>query len=113
MCHIFGLDFVNENENNIESVTINGQPDELYTDYELEEGENKITLKIKKKLTNLNFMFHKCENLKDISDLKYLDISESKSFEWMFYYCTSLTNITALENWDISKVNSLEGMFSF
>ena len=49
MCHIFGYDFYKENKNNIELI-INGYPDELYTEYELEEGENNITLKIKKKI---------------------------------------------------------------
>ena len=107
---IFGEDFIKRNENNIELV-INGEPNKPVTKCELEEGENNITLKIKKTLTNISFMFDKCKNLKDISDLKYLDIREAKSFEAMFHDCILLTDITALQNWNISKVNNLRGMF--
>ena len=38
-------------------------------------------------------MFHKSVNLKDISDLQYLDIRESKDLLGMFCECPSLSDI--------------------
>ena len=46
---IFGESFVKENKENIELI-INGEKIDLIDKYELKEGENNITLIIKKKL---------------------------------------------------------------
>ena len=48
--------------------------------YQLKKGNNNIRILIKKKLTNLENMFYQCDTLKNISELKYLDVKEIKSF---------------------------------
>ena len=62
---IFGESFVKENKENMELI-INGEKKDLICWCELEEGDNNITLIIKKKITNLSHMFDKCESLKKI-----------------------------------------------
>ena len=41
--------------------------------YRLREGENKIKMKIKKRIKDLGNMFYECKNLKNINELKYLN----------------------------------------
>ena len=77
---LFGKNFIEINKDNIELI-VNGQQDELNESNKLKKGENIITLIIKNKLINLSNMFFWCSNLKNISGLKYLDVSQSKNFE--------------------------------
>ena len=56
---------------------------------------------IKVKLTNLNCMFESCKYLKNIDELKYLNVKDIKNVSFMFYECSSLSNIKALKNWDV------------
>jgi len=107
---IFGVNFVAKNKNNIE-LLINGKKSELSNKCELKKGKNSVTIIIKNKLTNLSNMFNNCKSLKDISELKYLYVSESKDFSYMFYKCSLLSDITALENWNVSNCNNFEYMF--
>ena len=71
--NIFGCEFVENNKDNIE-LMINGDKSELIDKCQLKEGENKITLIIKNKLTLLSYMFSRCTALKDIQELKNLDV---------------------------------------
>ena len=109
-CNIFGNKFVKNNANNIK-LKINGKNNKLVDKYELKEGENIITLIIKKELTNLSYMFQKCNNLKDIRELKYLNINKVKDFNFMFYECSSLSDIKPLENWNVSNGKDFSSMF--
>ena len=107
---IFGEDFVDENQDNIE-LYINGEKNELTSEYELKKGINNIKLVIKNKLENLSFMFDECKTLKNIDGLKYLNTENCESFESLFNGCSSLTDIKALENWNVSNVTNFRGMF--
>ena len=108
---IFGENFVSNNKNNI-ALIIDGKQKELDNNCELKEGENTITLIIKNKLTNLSYMFYMCKYLKDISELKDLDVSEVKDFSYMFYKCTLLSDIKSLGNWNVSNCKNFSYMFS-
>ena len=66
---IFGYQFVKNNINNI-SLIINGKESKLVAEYDLNKGENNITLCIKNKLTNLSDMFAFCKTLYNIDELK-------------------------------------------
>ena len=57
-------------------------------------------------------MFNNCESLNDISELKYLDISESKDFSYMLNTLIPLSGIKDLENCNVSNPNDFEYMFS-
>ena len=66
---------------------INNKKNKLVEEYELKEGENVIILLIKNKLTFLSTMFYNCKNLKDINELKYLNVNEITDFSNMFLGC--------------------------
>ena len=104
---IFGEKFVESNENNIELI-INGEKSKLISKYALNVGENDITIKIKKKLTNLEDMFKNCNSLYNINDLKYLNTKDITNFGGMFYGCSSLSDIKALQNWNVSNGTNFE-----
>ena len=53
------------NKDNIE-LNINGETIKLINEYKLRKGENNIKMKTKKKITNLQYMFYECNNLKNI-----------------------------------------------
>ena len=79
---IFGEKFVENNKNNIELI-INGEKSKLIPKYELNEGENDITIIIKNKLTNLECMFDNCHSLYNINDLKYLNTKDITNFSYL------------------------------
>ena len=107
---IFGEKFVENNKNNIELI-INGERSKLIPEYELNEGENDITIIIKNKLTNLECMFDNCHSLYNINDLKYLNTKDITNFSYMFYKCSSLSDIKPLKNWNVSNGNNFSYMF--
>ena len=107
---IFGAFFVSNNKDKIELI-INNKKSSLVSLAELQKGNNTITLIIKKKLSNLFNMFHSCECIKDLTELKYLDISDIKDFSGIFYQCHSLRDIKFLGFWNVSNSKSFENMF--
>ena len=76
---IFGYQFVKNNTNNI-SLIINGKESKLVAEYDLNKGENNITLCVKNKLTNLSGMFAFCETIYNIDELKYLNTEDVIDF---------------------------------
>ena len=108
--NIFGEIFVLNNKNDVDLI-INGKAHKLVNNYELKRGENNITLVIKNKLINLCHMFSGCGTLKDIKELKYLDITNTKDFSSMFWGCLSLSDITPLEDWNVSNIINFSNMF--
>ena len=107
---IFGESFVKINKENIKLI-INGEKIDLIDVYELKEGENNITMIIKKKIVYLSQMFDGCKSLKNIEELKYLNTFYCTSFSFMFNRCSSLSDIKSLENWNVSKGIFFDGMF--
>ena len=108
--NIFGKEFVKKNKDKIE-LNINGKKNNLINKYKLIKGENRIKMKIKNKITDLKYMFHKCNKLKNIDELKYLDTKYCNNFEGMFSGCSSLSDINALKGWNVSNVNNFSFMF--
>jgi len=108
--NIFGEKFVKNNKNNIDLI-INGIKEELVKGYKLKNGENKIEIIIKNKITNLEYMFYNCTKLKNIEELKYLSTEEVNNFEGMFCDCSSLSDIKGLKNWNVSNGNNFSYMF--
>ena len=107
---IFGPRFVINNKDRIELI-INNKNNPLVSVAELKKGDNTITLIIKRNLTTLNNMFYKVECIKDLTELKYLDISDVKDFEGIFYECRSLKDIKFLGDWNVSNCKSFENIF--
>ena len=109
---LLGKDFIELNKSNTELI-VNFRLEELDESNKLKEGENFFTLIIKNKLINLSHMFFCFSTLKSISGLKYLDINQSKNFEYMFGDCYLLLDIKPLENWNVSNAGNFEKMFYF
>ena len=109
---IFGDNFVKENKDNID-LLVNGKKNELADKCLLIKGENIITTVTKNKLTDLSCMFKNCQYLKDFSELKYLDVSQSNKFSEMFSGCVQLTDVNFLQNWNVSNSNSFRFMFYY
>ena len=61
--NIFGETFVENNKDYIE-LEINGTKSNLVKKYKLRKGENKIKIKIKNKIRDLQYMFDDCSNIK-------------------------------------------------
>ena len=109
-CRIFGDKFVKNNINNIE-LNINGNKSKLVSTYELKKGDNNVKMIIKNKIKDLSHMFKYCKKLKNIDELKYLNIKYYTDFSFMFCGCKSLNNIKSLENWDVSNGTNFEYIF--
>ena len=62
----------------------------------MRKGENYVKIIIKNKIINLEDMFYKCESLKNINELEYLDIKDVNNFSRMFSGCSSLRDIKGL-----------------
>ena len=108
--NIFGEKFVEKNKSNIDLI-INGKDSELIKECKLKEGENNITIKLKKRLTNLDYMFYGCDHLKNIDELEFLNTKYCNSFSYMFHGCKLLSDLKALEQWSVSRGTNFSNMF--
>ena len=108
--NIFGDEFVKNNKNNIDLI-INGNKNKLISEYKMRKGKNNIKIIIKNKIRYLEYMFYKCNSLKNIKELEYLDTKDTNNFSSMFYKCSSLLDIKGLENWNVSNGNNFSDMF--
>ena len=108
--NIFGNKFVENNKNNIELI-INGVKAELVSKYELKNGENRIKIILKREINNLEYMFYGCKCLKNIEELKYLDVGSVTNFSFIFSGCESLSDINSLENWNVSNGENFSHLF--
>ena len=109
--YIFGSKFVENNKDNIVLI-INGEQSKLVTTYDFKKGENIITILVKNKLVSLSSMFSGCKSVKNINELKYLDVKEVTDFSQMFSECALLSDLTALKNWDVSNGDDFNYMFN-
>ena len=108
---IFGGNFVMNNKFNIKLIINGKQNIDLVSVYELNPGENIITLILKNKLTNLSEMFSGCKILKDIKELEFLDVRNVQNLSGMFNGCSSLVDLNPLLNWNVSNCFNFSLMF--
>ena len=64
-------------------------------------GIHEIKIKIKNKISSLNYLFADCTFL--IGIIGYLNVSNAKNFGYLFMNCFSLSNINALKDWNVSN----------
>ena len=120
--NIFGSTFVKINNKNIDLI-INGERKNLISTYKLKPGENKITLIIKNKLTDLSYMFYECFSLKNFEELKYLNTENVYDFSYIFSAGSArnylvnkkdhhfFSDIDPLKTWNVSKGVNFEKLF--
>ena len=99
------------NKFNIKLIINGKQNIDLVSVYELNQGENIITLILKNKLTNLSEMFSGCKILKDIKELEFLDVRNVLNLSCMFNGCSSLVDLNPLLNWNVSNCTNFSLMF--
>ena len=108
---IFGGNFVMNNKFNIKLIINGKQNIDLVSVYELNPGENIITLILKNKLTNLSEMFSGCKILKDIKELEFFDVRNVQNLSGMFNGCSFLFDLNPLLNWNVSSCTNFSLMF--
>ena len=109
--NIFGEKFVENNKKNID-LEINGKKSILINRYKLKEGNNKIKIIIKNKISNIEYMFCDCKSLKNITELEYLDTKDINNFSYIFSGCSLLPDIKPIQKWNVSNGKDFNHMFS-
>ena len=107
----FGKDFVKNNKNNC-YLLIDDKKHELCHEFTLnKEQKEKDILQIEliqiEPLTNLEYMFFLCQELKSLPDLSKLDTKNVTSICSMFNNCNSLTELPDISNWDTKNVTNM------
>ena len=113
---LFGDKFVKNNINKCK-IIIDGKEYELCN--ELNIGKFKIDdnklFKIQligiKSITDMSYMFHKCENLFSVSHLSQINTSKIVSMRSLFESCSLLEAVEGISDWDIRNVTNIRGMF--
>ena len=115
--HIFCGEFVKRYESKC-NIKYNGEKYNLteyftvpnLSDKEKEKGEIKITLEGINYITNMSYMFSKCNNLKKVIATE-TDMSKVKYMELTFEWCSNLEELSNTSKWNLENVESLKGLF--
>ena len=111
---ILGDKFVKNNEENC-IIVVNGKNIPLCTHINMQlinKPNIKIELKEIKTVSNMSYIFERCDNLLYITDKSEWDTSNVKDMSFMFCGCRSLKNITNnFSKWNTSNVIDMSGMF--
>lgn len=62
-------------------------------------------------ITNMNWMFYNCSNLKSIGDISNWNVSNVKYMGNMFRSCYMLESVGDLSDWKVSNVENIYHMF--
>ncbi len=65
------------------------------------------------KIVNIEALFSKNYNVKEIIGLDTWDVSNIENFGGLFEHCDNIETIDGIENWNVSKAVKLSGMFSY
>ena len=90
--HIFGDDFVKNNENEF-TFFVEDKEFDLISNYEIQDTDNnKLVIELKiNKIKDISSMFHDCSSLLSISEnFSKLDTNHIKDMNSIFYNCSSL-----------------------
>jgi len=114
--NIFGEQFIKNNKNNCK-IIIDNEIKEL-TEFYFDEKEKKEELEVKLiinfKLTDISYMFSKCESLISISnEISNLDTSEVTNMMGIFSDCKSLSSLPDLSKWNTKNVTNMSFTFFF
>ena len=113
---LFGEEFVENNKENA-FLEINFIESELVSEYFFpERGLQSVKLIIKNKIKDFSHMFDTSEEkqsyLKDITSLKFLNVSECTDLSHFFKHCNKIEDFTPIENWNVSNCKDFSEMFS-
>jgi len=114
---LFGDNFVKNNKNNCK-IIINGNKYELcnyinISNYNYNHNSKifKIQLTGIKSISDMSYMFHKCNNLFSIPYLSQINTSKVTSMRCLFEHCILLETVEGISDWDIRNVTDIRGLF--
>jgi len=113
---LFGDDFVKNNINNCK-IIIDGNEYELcnyinIANFNCDDSKIfKIQLTGIKSITDMSYMFHKCNNLFSIPNLSQINTSKVISMRSLFESCLLLEKVEGISDWDIRNVTNIRGLF--
>lgn len=113
---LFGDDFVKHNKNKCK-IIIDGNKYELCNDINVENFNYddskifKIQLTGIRSITDMSYMFHKCNNLISISYLSQINTRKVISMRSLFESCLLLETLEGISDWDIRNVTDIRGLF--
>ena len=112
---IFGGEFVKNNKN-ICKIIINGNEFELCKtiDININQLENNIfELKLKgiKNVTNMSYIFSKCNSLSSSSDISKWNTENVNNMSYMFFYCDRLNTLPDISKFNTQNVTNMSYMF--
>jgi len=108
--NIFGDKFVENNKGKIDLI-INQTKIELTSKYQLNKGENTVTMILKDDVRNLQYMFYQCYCLSYKNNLKKFNTKYIYDFSYMFFHCSNWLNLCCLKGWDVSGGRDFSCMF--
>ena len=106
---IFGYKFVDNNKDNCKIIFNNKQYD-LVEELNL-ENINKIKLTRIKGITDMSYMFYKCDLLLSLPDIDKMDTSQVIDMSYLFDGCKSLLYLPDISKWNTSKVTKINFLF--
>ena len=110
---IFGTNFVQCNKDKCKIIY---NKEELELTDKLRNINNNNILEIKLKgfenVTNMSYMFHKCNNLLYIPDISKWDTSKIIDMSYLFYECSKIEYLPDISDWNVENVYNMTGMFS-
>ena len=108
---------IEENINNcqplssIESKEESTNNNNLNTETNIILKKNYLELLNTSNVTNMSYMFRKCNSLITLPDLSKWNTSNVTDMRGMFYRCNSLITLPDLSKWNTSKVKDMSDMF--
>ena len=85
--------------------------DDIDNSYNNKE-EIKIKLKGVNNITNMSYMFYRCNSLSSLPDILKWNTSKVTNMRSMFDNCHSLPSLPDISKWNTSKVTNMSYMFS-
>ena len=113
---LFGDEFVKNNKKKCVLI-IDGKEHELCGNMDrndltcIKKNILKIKLKEIETITDMSYMFSKCDTLIDLPDISEWDTSNVNNMKYMFFYCEGLSRLSNISKWDISNVTNTSHMF--
>ena len=87
---------------------INGKKFDLTSNInknQLNNGILEIKLKGIKNITNMSYMFHRCDRLKSLPDISKWNTQNVIDMNSIFYKCKSLVSLPDISKWDTSLID--------
>ena len=112
---LFDEKFIENNANNIkiyhENIEYDLKPFLDLSNHKIKENIIEITVKITNKITNISFMFSKCNKLLNVEFLSIEKLDNIIDMSNIFANCSSLSSISNISDLNTSKVINMSSLF--